>query len=147
MFDFDFVEQAFDRKFANEELIGRLSNIFAALAIFICCLGLAGLAAFNIERRIMEIGMRKILGATLQQLLMLISQDFLKLIVIAFVIAVPICWWFMNQWLDNYALRIDISIWLFSGVGLAVLLLALLVVWLNVLRTALGNPIKNLRAE
>ena len=95
----------------------------------------------------MEIGMRKILGASLHQLVMLISQDFIKLIFIAIVTAVPISWWFMNRWLDNYALRVDISIWVYGGVGLGVLLLALLVIWLNTLKTAMGNPIKNLKSE
>lgn len=146
-FDFKFVDEEFDKKFATEELIRKLSNLFAALAIFICCLGLAGLAAFTIERRIKEIGMRKILGATIQQLLLLISKDFLKLVAIAFIIAVPLCWWSMSQWLDNYAFRIEISFWLFCLVGIAILALALLVVWLNTLKVALNNPMKNLHSE
>jgi ABC-type antimicrobial peptide transport system permease subunit len=147
VFDFDFVDEEFDKKFANEELIQKLSNLFAGLAIFICCLGLAGLAAFTIERRIKEIGMRKVLGATVQQLLMLLSKDFLQLILIAFIIAVPLTWWSMNQWLKNYVFRIEISFWLFAMVGLGILLLALAVVSINTLKVAISNPIKSLRTE
>ena len=147
VFEFNFVDQEFDRKFATEELIQKLSNIFAALAIFICCLGLAGLAAFTIERRIKEIGMRKILGASVQQLLMLVSSDFLKLVGIAFILSVPLAWWCMHRWLENYVFRIEINFWLFLLVGLAIMLLALAVVSLNTLRVALDNPMKSLRWE
>ena len=115
--------RSFGKKFITEELISKLTNIFAGLAIFICCIGLAGLASFTIEKRIREIGIRKVLGATVQQLLILISKEFLKLVLIAFVIAVPLTWWFMNNWLDKYTYRINISIWLFGIVGAIVLLL------------------------
>ncbi|HSQ44015.1 MAG TPA: ABC transporter permease, partial [Ginsengibacter sp.] len=98
-FEYQFVDKEFGKKFLTEELISKLSNIFAALAIFICCIGLAGLAAFTIEKRIREIGIRKVLGASVQQLLLLISKEFLKLVLIAFVIAVPLTWWFMHNWL------------------------------------------------
>jgi len=146
-FEFKFVDQEFSRKFLTEELIGKLTNIFACLAIFICCLGLAGLASFTIENRIREIGIRKVLGATLQQLLMLISKEFLKLVLIAFVIAVPLTWWFMNSWLEKYAYRINISIWWFGIVGLAILLLTLIVVSANTMSAAMRNPVKSLRTE
>ncbi|GJM27693.1 MAG: ABC transporter substrate-binding protein [Cyclobacteriaceae bacterium] len=147
VFDFDFVDQEFDKKFATEELIQKLSNIFAGLAIFICCLGLAGLAAFTIERRIKEISMRRVLGATIQQLLTLISRDFLQLVLIAFIIAVPVTWWSMNEWLKNYTIRIEISIWMFLVVGLGIFLLALAVVSVNTLKAAMSNPMKSLRSE
>ena len=117
------------------------------LAIFICCIGLAGLASFTIEKRFREIGIRKVLGASVQQLLMLISKEFLKLVLIAFVIAVPLTWWFMNNWLDKYTYRINISIWLFGIVGVIVLLLTLIVVSMNTLRAATSNPVKSLRTE
>jgi putative ABC transport system permease protein len=146
-FEFKFVDQEFGRKFLTEELIGKLTNIFACLAIFICCLGLAGLASFTIEKRIREIGIRKVLGATLQQLLMLISKEFLKLVLIGFVIAVPLTWWFMNSWLEKYAYRINISIWWFGIVGLAILLLTLVVVSANTMSAAMRNPVKSLRTE
>jgi len=146
-FDYKFVDQEFNRKFLTEELISKITNIFAGLAIFICCIGLAGLASFTIEKRFREIGIRKVLGATLQQLLVLISKDFLKLVLIALVIATPLAWWFMSDWLQKYPYRITISIWLFGVVGILILLLALLVVGLNTIKAAITNPVKSLRAE
>jgi len=146
-FDYKFVDQEFSKKFLTEDLISRITNIFAGLAIFICCIGLAGLASFTIERRIREIGIRKVLGATLQQILVLISKDFLKLVLIALVIATPIAWWFMNDWLEKYPYRISISIWLFAAVGVLILLLALIVVGLKTVKAAISNPTKSLRTE
>ena len=146
-FDYKFVDQEFGRKFLTENLISRITNIFAGLAIFICCIGLAGLASFTIEKRVKEIGIRKVLGATLGQLLTLISKDFLKLVLIAFVIATPLAWWFMNNWLEKYPDRINISIWLFLAVGLLILLLALVVVCLNTMKAAITKPAKSLRTE
>ena len=146
-FDYKFVDEEFGKKFLTENLISRITNIFAGLAIFICCIGLAGLASFTIEKRIREIGIRKVMGATLQQLLLLISKDFLKLVLIAFVIATPLAWWFMNNWLEKYPDRINISIWLFAAVGLLILLLALVVVSLNTMKAAIANPVKSLRTE
>ena len=146
-FEYKFVDQEFGKKFITEELIRKITNLFAALAIFICCLGLAGLASFTIEKRIREIGIRKVLGASVQQVLLLISKDFLKLVLIALVIAIPFTWWFMNDWLDKYVYRIHISIWLFGIVGGIVLLLTLAVVCLNTIKAALSNPVKSLRTE
>ena len=146
-FEYQFVDQEFGKKFLTEELISKITNIFAGLAIFICCIGLAGLASFTIEKRIREIGIRKVLGATVQQLLMLISKEFLKLVLIAFVIAVPVTWWLMTNWLAKYTYRIDISLWMFAVVGVVVLLLTLLVVSLNTMRAAVSNPVKSLRTE
>jgi putative ABC transport system permease protein len=146
-FEYGFVDQEFGKKFLTEELISKITNIFAGLAIFICCIGLAGLASFTIEKRFREIGIRKVLGATIQQVLMLISKQFLKLALIAFVIAVPLTWWLMSNWLDKYVYRITISIWLFAGVGILILLLTLLVVSLNTLRAAVSNPVESLRSE
>jgi ABC-type antimicrobial peptide transport system permease subunit len=146
-FEYKFVNQEFQKKFLTEELIGKLTNIFSALAIFICCLGLAGLASFTIEKRFREIGVRKVLGASVQQLLMLISKEFLKLVVIAFVIAAPLTWWLMNNWLENYKYRISINLWLFTVVGIAMFALTLIVVSLNTIRAATSNPVKSLRTE
>ncbi len=146
-FEYQFVDQEFQKKFLTEELIGKLTNIFAGLAIFICCLGLAGLASFTIEKRFREIGVRKVLGATVQQLIMLISKEFLRLVLIAFVIAVPLTWWAMSTWLTKYDYRVQISIWLFAGVGAIILLLTLTVVGLNTIKAAMANPTKSLRTE
>jgi putative ABC transport system permease protein len=146
-FTYRFVDQEFGKKFVAEELISKITNIFAGLAIFICCIGLAGLASFTIEKRIREIGIRKVLGASARQVLMLISTQFLKLAAIGFLIAVPLTWWLMIQWLANYEYKISISIWLFLVVGFLILLLTLIVVSLNTLRAAISNPVKSLRSE
>lgn len=146
-FEYHFADAEYGKKFITEELISKLTNIFAGLAIFICCIGLAGLASFTIEKRIKEIGIRKVLGASVQQLLMLISKEFLRLVLIAFVIAVPATWWFMHNWLQQYTFRVNISIWMFAVVGLIVLLLTLIVVSLNTMKAAVTKPVKSLRTE
>ncbi|MGN6195627.1 MAG: ABC transporter permease [Ginsengibacter sp.] len=146
-FEYQFADQEFGKKFITEELISKLTNIFAALAIFICCIGLAGLASFTVEKRIREIGVRKVLGASVNQVLLMISKEFLKLVLVAFVIAVPIAWWAMNSWLQQYDYRITIHLSLFLIVGLAVLLLTMIVVSLNTLKAATTNPVKSLRSE
>jgi ABC-type antimicrobial peptide transport system permease subunit len=146
-FEYQFADEEFGKKFITEVLISKLTNIFAGLAIFICCIGLAGLASFTIEKRLREIGIRKILGATVQQLLMLISKEFLKLVIIAFAIAVPITWLLMDNWLQKYDYHVTISLWMFGLVGLVILLLTLAVVGLNTAGAAIRNPIKSLRTE
>ena len=146
-FEYKFVDQEFQKKFLTEKLISKLTNIFSALAIIICCLGLAGLASFTIEKRFREIGVRKVLGASIQQLLILISKEFLKLVAIAFVIAVPLTYWLMYNWLQNYKYHISINLWLFIVVGIVMFALTLAVVSLNTLKAAIGNPVKSLRTE
>jgi ABC-type antimicrobial peptide transport system permease subunit len=146
-FEYSFTDQEFGKKFITEELISRLTNIFAGLAIFICCLGLAGLASFTIEKRIREIGIRKVVGASVEQILLLISKEFLRLVLLAFVIAVPLSWWAMHDWLQKYEYRVNISAWMFGVVGAAILLLTLGVVSLITLRAARTNPVKSLRSE
>jgi ABC-type antimicrobial peptide transport system permease subunit len=147
IFEYQFVDQEFGKKFTAEELINRLTNIFAGLAIFICCIGLAGLASFTIEKRFKEIGIRKVLGATVNQLLLLIATEFLKLVLLAFVIAVPVTWWLMHNWLQKYTYHVDISIWMFGVVGVLILLLTMIVVSLNTLGAATTKPVKSLRSE
>ncbi|MDO6431623.1 ABC transporter permease [Flavitalea sp. BT771] len=147
VFDYSFVDREFGKKFLTEELISRITDIFAGLAIFICCLGLAGLASFTIEKRIREIGIRKVLGASVMQLLALISKEFLRLVLLAFIIAVPLTWWAMSNWLEKYTFRISINPWIFVLVGGVILLLTLVVVGLNTVRAAVRNPTKSLRTE
>jgi ABC-type antimicrobial peptide transport system permease subunit len=146
-FQYSFVDQDFNSKFITEDLISRLSKIFAGLAIFICCIGLSGLASFTIERRFKEIGIRKVLGASVQQLIFLISKEFLMLVGIAALISIPVTWYLLSNWLANYEYRISISIWLFVGSCLSVLLITLLIVLLNSIRAAMSNPSKSLRTE
>lgn len=146
-FDYQFADEEYGHKFLSEELIIRIDDLFAALTIFICCMGLAGLAAFTVAKRFREIGIRKVHGATVWQILLLISGQFLKLVLISFGVAVPLTWWLMHRWLEKYPYRIEISLWLFLVVGLVVLLLALAVVSLNALRAATVSPVKSLRTE
>lgn len=146
-FEYQFVDQEFERKFLSEDLVSKIITIFSGIAIFICCIGLAGLASFTIEKRTREIGVRKVLGATVSQVLLLVSKDFLKLVLIAFIIAVPFAYWQMDNWLKSYTYHISISIWLFVVVGIAVLFLSLVVVSLNTLRAAITNPVNSLKSE
>ncbi|SHE35599.1 ABC transporter permease [Flavisolibacter ginsengisoli] len=146
-FDFSFVDQQFNQKFVTEDLIGKLTNLFAGLAIFICCLGLSGLTAFTIEKRFKEIGIRKVLGASIRQLLFLISKEFLYLVLLAALISIPVTWWILHNWLEGYEYRVTITIWLFAGSCAGVLLLTMVIVWLNSLRAALANPVNSLRSE
>jgi len=146
-FEYTFADTAFNNKFANEQLIGRLAFIFASIAIFICCLGLFGLVSFSIERRTKEIGIRKILGASVQSLLALMSKEFLLLVLISFAIAIPVAWWLMKAWLMNFSYRINIGIGIFFLVGLITLVICLVTVGLNAFKTATANPVKSLRTE
>ncbi|HVW59022.1 MAG TPA: ABC transporter permease [Puia sp.] len=147
LFEYRFADKEFGKKFLTEELISKITNIFAGLAVFICCLGLAGLASFTIEKRIREIGIRKVLGASVIQLLTLISGEFLQLVAIAFVIAVPLTWWTMHSWLEKYTFRTTISPLIFLLVGGFILLLTLAVVGLNTAKAAVSSPVKSLRTE
>ncbi len=146
-FEYQFIDQQFNDKFITEELISKLINVFAGLAIFISCLGLSGLAAYTIRRRAKEIGIRKILGANLQQLLMMLSREFVIMVLLAMCIAIPLTWWGMNEWLQQYAYRTQISIWSFMSAAVGVLLLTILTVWINVGRAALTKPVKSIRTE
>ena len=146
-FEYRFVDEDYQQKFNTEKLISQLSVILASIAIFICCLGLFGLVATSIERRTKEIGIRKVLGASVQGLLFLISREFLVLVLIAFAIAIPAAWWGMNKWLQNFSYRIDISIWLFFLVGFALLFIVALTICLNASRAALNSPVRSLRTE
>ena len=146
-FEYSFVDQQFSRKFVTEDLIEKLTQIFAGLAIFICCLGLWGLTSFTIERRFKEIGIRKVLGASVRQVLFLISKEFLLLVLIAAIVSIPVTWWILNNWLRNYEYRVSLDFWLFAGSCTGVLALTLFVVCLNSMRAAGSNPVRHLRTE
>jgi putative ABC transport system permease protein len=128
-------------------LIGKLAGVFAVLAIVISCLGLFGLAAFTAERRTKEIGIRKVLGATVSNLATLLSKDFLILVGISCVIAFPIAWWTMKNWLHDYDYKINISVWIFIAAAVLAILIALITVSFQAIRAALSNPVKSLRSE
>jgi putative ABC transport system permease protein len=120
---------------------------FTILAILISCLGLFGLATFSAEQRIKEIGIRKVLGASVSNLVGLLSKEFVKLVLIALVIASPIAWFVMNKWLEDFAYRTSIGWWVFAATGVTALVIALITVSFQAVKAALTNPVKNLRTE
>jgi putative ABC transport system permease protein len=146
-FDYKFVDQDYAMKFAAEERISKLAGFFAVLAVFISCLGLFGLASFVAEQRTKEIGVRKILGATLFDLWQLLSKEFAALVIISLFIAAPLAWYFMHSWLQNYQYRAELSWWIFAAAGAGALVITLLTVSYQAIKTALANPVKSLRTE
>lgn len=146
-FEFRFVDDDFNKLFITETLIGKLAGLFAALAIFISCLGLFGLAAYTVERRTKEIGIRKILGASANGLAGLLSRDFMQLVAIACAIAFPLAWWAMHSWLQHYEYRTVIPWWIFMLAGAAALMITLLTVSLQAFKAAMANPLKSLKTE
>ncbi|MEM9681337.1 MAG: FtsX-like permease family protein, partial [Bacteroidota bacterium] len=146
-FEYTFVDDAFEFKFKNEQLVGELSQIFAILAILISCLGLFGLAAYTAEQRRKEIGVRKVLGASVSGIVRLLSKDFLKLVVISIVIAIPVACYFMGDWLQNYAYRIEINWWVFAMAGILAIIIAVITVSFQAIKAAIANPVNSLRSE
>jgi len=146
-FDYKFVDEDYGQKFAAERRTGTLTTIFAALAIFISCLGIFGLASFVAEQRTKEIGVRKILGASVTNLWGLLSREFVLLVVLAFLIAVPVANYFMTGWLQQYTYRTNISWWIFAVTGAGALTVTLLTVSYQSIKAALANPVKSLRTE
>ncbi|HEX6982448.1 MAG TPA: ABC transporter permease [Balneolaceae bacterium] len=146
-FDYFFLNEAFEQLYRSEHRIARIFTIFFCIAIFIACLGLFGLAAYASERRTKEIGIRKVMGATVSNIVSLLSKDFLKLVLIGFVIAVPIAWYFMQQWLQDFAYRIEIGFGIFLLAGALALFIALATVSWQSIRAALANPVDSLRSE
>ena len=146
-FEYSFADEQYAAKFANEQRIGKLAGFFAAFAIFISCLGLFGLASFVAEQRKKEIGIRKVLGATIAGVWQLLSGEFLFLVLIAVLIASPIAWYIMHQWLENYEYRTQIAWWIFGAASLSALIITLLTVSFHAIKAALANPVKSLRTE
>jgi ABC-type antimicrobial peptide transport system permease subunit len=146
-YDYAFADAQYAEKFNLEVLIGRLSGIFAGLAIFISSLGLFGLAAYMAEQRTKEIGVRKILGASVVSIWGMLSKDFVGLVLVAFVIATPTAWYFLNHWLAGYVYRTNLSWWVFAAVGIAAVGVTLLTVSYQSIKAARRNPVKSLRAE
>jgi len=146
-FEYTFVDETFNAKFKSEQLIGKLSQLFALLAILISCLGLFGLAAYTAEQRSKEIGIRKVLGASVSGLVKLLSKDFLKLVGISILIAIPIAWYGMDNWLQDYAYRIEIDWWIFVIAGVVAILIALVTVSFQAIKAALANPVDSLKTE
>jgi putative ABC transport system permease protein len=146
-FNYHFMNESFDEMYRAEQRIGQISLIFAGLTVLIACLGLFGLITYIAEQRTKEIGVRKVLGASIWSIVRLLSKDFLKLVCIAFVIASPLAYYAMNTWLKDFAFRTSISAWVFIGAGVSMLVIALLTVSYQAIKAALMNPVKSLKTE
>ena len=146
-FEYFFLDEYFNRQYESERKFEKLFVSFAVLAIIIGCLGLFGLSAYTASQRIKEIGIRKVLGASVPDITKMLSKDFLKLVIIAIVIASPIAWWAMSKWLEDFAYRVNISWWIFVVAGGLALMIAMLTVSLQAIKAAIANPIKSLRTE
>ena len=146
-FEFQFANKSFEELFFNENLIGKLAGLFAGLAIFISCLGLFGLSAYTAERRTKEIGIRKVLGATVQSLSALLSKEFVRLVIISCLLAFPLAWFCMQQWLQGYEYRIAISWWMFVLPALLAIAITIATVSFQALKASLMDPVKSLKAE
>jgi ABC-type antimicrobial peptide transport system permease subunit len=146
-FEYTFVDVEFQKKFTNINMISRLASLFASLAIIITGLGLFGLAAFTAEQRTKEIGIRKVLGASVSSLVGLMSRDFSRLVIVAFVVSAPLAWWLLNSYLERYQYRIEIPWWVFPFTGVMALIFALLIVSTQAMRAARSNPVNSLRNE
>jgi ABC-type antimicrobial peptide transport system permease subunit len=146
-FDPKFIDEEYARKFESEKTQGILAGLFAGLTIFISCLGLFGLATYMAENRIKEIGIRKVLGASVTGITTLLSKDFIKLVIISFFIAAPLAWWGMYSWLQGYTYRVSIDWWVFALAGFLSVMIALLTVSYQSIKAAVANPVKSLKAE
>jgi ABC-type antimicrobial peptide transport system permease subunit len=146
-FEYHFTDEEYAKKFDNEERIGKLANIFAILAVIISCLGLFGLTSFVAEQRKKEIGVRKVLGASVFSVWNLLSKDFVTLVVISFIIAVPLSYYFMHNWLQNYSYRTTLSWWIFVAAGVGAIVITLITVSFQAIKAAITNPVKSLRTE
>ena len=146
-FNYFFLDESFNAQYKADTRFGEVFGLFALIAIGIACFGLLGLSAYNVLQRTKEIGIRKVLGASIQNLILLLSKEFLYLVLISLVIAIPVAWWVMHSWLQDYAYRIDIQWWVFVLGGIIALLIALTTVGIQSLRAAAANPVKSLRSE
>jgi len=146
-FEFFFLDDYFNKQYEADKRFEKLFIVFAVLAIIIGCVGLFGLSAYTASQRIKEIGIRKVLGASVTDITKMLSKDFLKLVVIAIVIASPVAWWAMNKWLQDFAYRVNIRWWIFAAAGMVALLIAMLTVSFQAIKAAIANPVKSLRTE
>jgi putative ABC transport system permease protein len=146
-FEYKFIDESYAEKFENEQRQGTLAALFAGLTIFISCLGLFGLATYMAENRIKEIGVRKVLGASVARITALLSKEFLALVIISFIIATPLAYWAISKWLMDYSYRVSINWWVFALAGVLSIIIALLTVSYQSIKAALANPVKNLRTE
>jgi putative ABC transport system permease protein len=146
-FNYTFMDDAFNQQYKAEDRLTSIFSIFTYLTIILAAMGLFGLAAFTIEQRAKEIGIRKVLGASLGSINALLSKDFLQLVLLSIVIASPVAWWMMNSWLQGFAYRITISWWMFGIAGMLAIVTAILTVSYHAIRAAIVNPVESLRSE
>lgn len=146
-FTFNFLDEAYQQQYESETKVSILSEYFAGLAIIISCLGLFGLAAFTAQKRRKEIGIRKVVGASVGNITAMLSKDFLKLVSISLLIAFPVSWWLMNNWLQSFAYRINITPWIFVVAGVSVIIITVLTISFQSVKAAIANPVKSLRTE
>jgi ABC-type antimicrobial peptide transport system permease subunit len=146
-FTYTFNDEDYARKFADEQRVGKLATFFTILAIFISCLGLFGLASFVAEQRKKEIGVRKVLGASTYKLWQMLSREFALLVIISCFIAIPLAWYYSNNWLQQYDYRTSISAWVYVASGVGALVITLITVSFQAIKAALANPVKSLRTD
>lgn len=146
-FDYFFLDESFGNQYSADILFGKVFGVFAFLAILIACFGLLGLSAYNVLQRTKEIGIRKVLGASVQSILILLSKDFIKLVLLSFFLAIPVGWYVMTEWLQDYAYRVNIGWWVFAFAGIAALIIAVATISIQVLKVVVMNPVKSLRTE
>jgi putative ABC transport system permease protein len=146
-FEYKFLDESLNTQYQEDQRLGKIVRFASLLSIFISCMGLFGLVTLAVVRRTKEIGIRKVLGAKTSSIVMLLSNDFVWLICIASIIAFPIAWWALNNWLTNFSYRINIQWWVFLIAGIAALMIALLTVSFQAIKAALTNPVKSLRTE
>jgi putative ABC transport system permease protein len=146
-FQFKFLDDDYQALYSSEQRVGLLSRYFAAVAIIISCLGLFGLAAFTAQKRQKEIGIRKIVGASTRNVVAMLSKDFLKLVLVAVLIAFPVSWWAMDKWLQGFAYRVPITVSIFLIAGFATVFITLITISFQSIKAALMNPVKSLRSE
>jgi putative ABC transport system permease protein len=146
-FDYNFNDENYAKKFADEQRVGNLATFFTILAIFISCLGLFGLASFVAEQRKKEIGVRKVLGASVFNLWRMLSREFALLVIISCFIAIPLAWFYLHQWLQQYDYKTTISYWVFIYAAVGALIITLLTVSFQAIKAAIANPVKSLRSE
>ena len=146
-FEYAFMDELYNKTYTAEQKTGTILNIFAVLTILVACLGLFGLATFTAEQRTREIGIRKVLGATVVQVTNMLSKEFIKLVAIACLLSFPLAWWAMHKWLQDFAYKINISWWVIGVAGLTAIIIALITVSFQAIKAAIANPVESLRTE
>jgi putative ABC transport system permease protein len=146
-FNYHFLDEDFDKLYRSEIRLGKVINVFAGIAISLACLGLFGLSSYTTQQRIKEIGVRRVIGASVFNIVFLLSKDFVKFVIISFTIATPMAWWIMSNWLQDYAYAIKMPVWVFALAAVLIIIITLITISFQSIRAALMNPVKSLRSE